>query len=98
MGGDITGILGIIIGISISLGNIHQLIKVIKLKDCRQISIPLYAILVVAGTTWLIHGIFRHNIYLIITHTVCICVNFPALIYYVVKNRSIARKNKKFFR
>ncbi len=86
MGEDITGILGVIIGIAISYGNFDQLRRVIKMKDCSQISRRLYVILVAAGAVWLIHGIFRHNIYIIITQAVCLTVNIPSLIYYLFRD------------
>ena len=88
----LSGILGIIIGFAISCGNFHQLYKVIKLKDSKQISVPLYGTLVTAGVTWLVHGIYRDNIYLIITQSICVAVNAPAFIYYLVKY--IQRKKK----
>jgi uncharacterized protein with PQ loop repeat len=79
-----TGIIGIIIGVCISLGNLHQLIRVIILGDSSQISIFLYGILVLAGATWLIHGVARKNKYLIITQAICLFVNIPSFIYYLV--------------
>jgi MtN3 and saliva related transmembrane protein len=71
----------------LELNPLLQAIKVIKLKDAKQISVFTYLLILVIGVLWLIYGINMHSIPLIIGNSVKIFACVAMIFVYIAYNK-----------
>jgi MtN3 and saliva related transmembrane protein len=78
-------ILGLIAGALTSTGFVPQLLKAVKTKSTKDISLPMLIILLAGVTLWLIYGFIKQDIPLIAANTVTIvtvgCIFIFKLMY-----------------
>ena len=65
-----TFIIGNIAAILTSVSFLPQAIKILKTKDTKSISLPMYIMFVVGVLLWLIYGFLRNDIPLILANIV----------------------------
>lgn len=63
-------IIGVIAGLLIIISFIPQLVTIIKNKSAKDISVLMYIILLVAQILWMVYGILKNDLQIIITNTV----------------------------
>ncbi|MGC3946184.1 MAG: SemiSWEET transporter [Chryseolinea sp.] len=80
MGEQATLIIGIAAGACTSLSLLPQLIKIIREKKANDISLFYLAILFVGLVLWIIYGIRREDIPVIVTNGVAIAINILIII------------------
>ena len=83
-----------VVGISMGLSTIPQIIKIIKRKKADDISIVLWIIILHGLFWWLIKGIYEGDISLIITNSFCIVID-TILILLILKYRTKRRKYER---
>ena len=82
-----------IVGISMSLAGLPQVLRMWKRKTSGDISIILWVILIHGIAWWLIYGIVIGSISLIITNSVCLILD-SIVLSLVIKYRE--KSNKQF--
>ncbi len=65
-----TFIIGNIAAILTSVSFLPQAIKILKTKDTKSISLPMYIMFVVGVLLWLIYGFLRNDVPLILANIV----------------------------
>ncbi len=86
MNETIIHVVEIIAGVLTGSFMLPQLIKVIKEKKVDEISILMLAVLITGISLWIIYGVVRNDIPLIVSNTFSLCVNL-VLMYYRIKYR-----------
>jgi MtN3 and saliva related transmembrane protein len=72
---------GIVGGILTSISMLPQLIKIIKEKDAKNVSIIMIIVLICGLSTWIVYGVMREDWPLIITNSFSVLVNTLILIF-----------------
>lgn len=80
-----------IVGITMGLSSVPQIVKIVKRKRSDDISVVLWLIVLHGMFWWLMKGIYEHDISLIITNSFCLFVD-TILIILILKYRT---KNNK---
>lgn len=75
-------IIGTIAGILTSVSMIPQLIKVLKEKDVENLSWGMIAVLLTGVSLWVVYGIMKDELPIILSNGFSILVNTILLIYY----------------
>ena len=75
-------IIGTIAGILTSVSMIPQLIKVLKEKDVENLSWGMIAVLLTGVSLWVVYGIMRDELPIILSNGFSVLVNTTLLIYY----------------
>jgi len=75
MGMDMTQVIGIFAGICTSSSMLPQLIKTIKEKKADEISKLMLIALMTGVATWIIYGILRKDLPIIITNAFSLLLN-----------------------
>lgn len=75
-------VIGTIAGILTSVSMIPQLIKVLKEKDVENLSWGMIAVLLTGVSLWVIYGIMKNELPIILSNGFSILVNTILLIYY----------------
>lgn len=70
-----TNITGIIAGIFTSVSLLPQLIKIIKEKQVEDLSIGMFVTLMVGLSLWVVYGIMRNDMPIIITNSFSVFLN-----------------------
>lgn len=83
------GAMGIIAGICTTASFIPQIVKIVKTKHVRDISLQMYVVLTTGIFLWIIYGIFLGELPIILSN----CVAF-LLCSFVVTMKLIYRNNK----
>ena len=78
---DRTEIIGLIAGILTSVSLLPQLIKVIKEKDAKSLSIGMLITLIAGNSLWTYYGIMIKNTPIILTNIFSDVVNITLLIF-----------------
>jgi len=76
----VTMIIGVVAGACTSLSLLPQLIKIMKEKKANEISLFYLAVLFVGLVLWIIYGIRREDIPVIVTNGVAIAINILIII------------------
>lgn len=76
--------IGSIAGILTTGAFVPQVIKVIKTKDTKALSLSMYLLQVVGIILWLIHGIFIKDIALMMANGVTLCLSLIILSYKII--------------
>jgi len=72
-----------IVGISMALGGIPQIIKLLKRKTSEDISLLLWIIIIHGVAWWFCYGILIDSLSLIITNGICFIVDLVILLLIV---------------
>lgn len=76
--------IGSIAGVLTTLAFIPQVIKVIKTKDTKSLSLGMYSMQVLGVLLWLIHGFVIGDMALIIANAVTFCLSLIILVYKII--------------
>lgn len=75
-------VIGTIAGILTSISMIPQLIKVLKEKDVENLSWGMIAVLLTGVSLWVVYGIMKEELPIILSNGFSVLVNTTLLIYY----------------
>mgnify|MGYP000945092508 CR=1 FL=1 len=75
-------VIGTIAGILTSVSMIPQLIKVLKEKDVENLSWGMIAVLLTGVSLWVVYGIMKDELPIILSNGFSVLVNTTLLIYY----------------
>ena len=75
-------IIGTIAGILTSVSMIPQLIKVLKEKDVENLSWGMIAVLLTGVSIWVVYGIMKDELPIILSNGFSVLVNTTLLIYF----------------
>lgn len=78
------GIIGIIAGACTTMSFVPQIIKIIKTKHVRDISLMMYTVLTTGVFLWLIYGIFLDEFPIILANGVAFCLCLSVVIMKLV--------------
>lgn len=76
--------IGSIAGILTTGAFVPQVIKVIKTKDTKALSLSMYLLQVIGIILWLIHGIVIKDIALMMANGVTLCLSLIILSYKII--------------
>lgn len=72
---EVIDILGIIAGVCTTSAVVPQLTKAIKTRNVKDVSIRMFIVLVVGFVLWIIYGISRDDLPIILTNGVSLALN-----------------------
>lgn len=72
---DFTFIIGNIAAVLTSVSFLPQAIKIIKTKDTKSISLPMYIMFVIGIALWLVYGFMRDDMPLILANIVTLTLS-----------------------
>ena len=75
-------VIGTIAGILTSVSMIPQLIKVLKEKEVENLSWGMIAVLLTGVSLWVVYGIMKDELPIILSNGFSVLVNTTLLIYY----------------
>lgn len=78
-------VLGLVAGTLAVISSLPQILKIIKTKKTRDISLPMYVILNTATFLWIIYGVLSRQIAIIIPNTIFLVFNMTIL-YFKIKH------------
>ncbi|MGN7809604.1 SemiSWEET family sugar transporter [Flavobacterium sp. 22076] len=76
-------IIGLFAGACITLSTVPQIVKVWKTKKVKDISLKTFSILTFGIIVWIIYGILKEDLPIIITNSVSLCLNIT-MIYFII--------------
>lgn len=79
---DLTTIIGFIAGICITIAVIPQIITIRKTKKAQNISLLMFCITSFGILLWIIYGIMKKDVPIIITNSVSLTLNI-ILLYFI---------------
>jgi len=80
---NLIDILGLFAGTCVTISVIPQIIKVWKTKKVKQISLKTFSILTFGILVWIIYGILKNDLPIIITNSVSFCLNL-IMVYFII--------------
>ncbi len=72
--------IGLVAAALTSFAGLPQLIKIIRMRETRDISLEMYIMLAAGVSLWLIYGTFQSDLPLIIGNIVALTINLGILI------------------
>lgn len=78
-----TDILGLFAGACVTISVIPQIIKVLKTKKVRQISLLTFSILTFGIAVWVVYGILKNDLPIIITNSISLFLNL-IMVYFII--------------
>ncbi len=75
-------VIGTIAGILTSISMLPQLLKVLKEKDVENLSWGMIAVLLTGVSLWVVYGIMKEELPIILSNGFSVLVNTTLLIYY----------------
>lgn len=81
-------VIGTIAGILTSVSMLPQLIKVLKEKDVENLSGGMIAVLVAGVSLWVVYGIIKDELPIILSNGFSVVVNTILLVYYFKYRKS----------
>ncbi|WDF61531.1 SemiSWEET transporter [Flavobacterium sp. KACC 22758] len=76
-------VIGLFAGGCITISTIPQIVKVWKTKKVKDISLKTFSILTFGILVWIIYGILKEDLPIIITNSVSLCLNLT-MIYFII--------------
>lgn len=76
--------IGSIAGILTTLAFVPQVIKVIKTKDTKSLSLGMYSMQIIGVFLWLLHGIVIGDMALLIANAVTFCLSLVILVHKII--------------
>ena len=80
MTGSAEQILGISAGVLTSISTLPQLIKILKEKEAKDVSLRMLIIMVTGVSLWIVYGSLKKDIPIIITNSLSLVLNTILLI------------------
>lgn len=80
---DIINIIGLFAGTCVTISVIPQIIKVWKTKKVRQISLLTFSILTFGIAMWVVYGVLKKDLPIIITNSVSLFLNL-LMVYFII--------------
>lgn len=74
---EITGIIGCIL---ITISQIPQLVMILINKNSRNISLPTYYVLLIAQVVWILYGVFKNDIPILLTNILGSIITFAIIV------------------
>ncbi|MDP8299263.1 MAG: SemiSWEET transporter [Candidatus Tantalella remota] len=74
------GLIGMIAGICTTVSLVPQILKILKTKHARDVSLGMYIILSTGVLLWLIYGIFLEELPLILANAVTLALCFTVIV------------------
>lgn len=84
--------LGYLAALLTTISFIPQVIQVIKTKDTKSISLPMYIMFILGLSLWLVYGIMLKEWPIILANLFTICFASVILIYKVKEKKTSPRK------
>lgn len=81
---DYTNLLGTLAAILTSISFIPQTLKIIRTRDTKSISLPMYILFVGGVLAWLIYGFLLHNFPIILANIVTLTFSGIILIFKII--------------
>lgn len=85
---DWTQIIGLFAGICTASSLLPQLIKTIKEKKAEEISLVMLIVLIVGVGTWIVYGVMRNDLPIIITNGFSLLLNIIMIVLRIKYSRS----------
>lgn len=82
-----TPIIGILAGILTSSSMIPQVVKTIKEKKAQEVSLTMLVVLMLGVATWVVYGIIRDDMPIIVTNSFSLLINITMIILRLKYNR-----------
>ena len=76
-------ILGLFAGTCVTISVIPQILKVWRTKKVKQISLKTFSILTFGIFVWIIYGVLKEDLPIIITNSVSFCLNL-LMVYFII--------------
>ncbi|KRD10259.1 hypothetical protein ASE21_11105 [Flavobacterium sp. Root901] len=76
-------IIGLFAGACVTLSTIPQIMKVWKTRKVKDISLKTFSILTFGIAVWVIYGILKEDLPIIITNSVSLCLNLT-MVYFII--------------
>jgi MtN3 and saliva related transmembrane protein len=80
---DYIDIIGLFAGACITISVIPQLIKVWKTKKVKEISLKMFGILTFGIAIWIVYGILKNDLPIIITNCISLFLNL-IMVYFII--------------
>lgn len=80
---DFIDIIGLFAGTCVTISTIPQIFKVWKTKKVKDISLKTFSILTFGILVWVIYGILKNDLPIIITNSVSLCLNM-LMVYFII--------------
>ncbi|MCC9064532.1 SemiSWEET family sugar transporter [Flavobacterium piscisymbiosum] len=80
---NLIDIVGLFAGTCVTISVVPQIIKVWKTKKVKQISLKTFGILTFGILVWIIYGILKKDLPIIITNSVSLCLNL-IMVYFII--------------
>lgn len=77
---DMTQIIGLVAGTCTSLAAAPQLIKAWKTKEVKDISLKMFLLFVVGIGLWIVYGVLKSDLPIIITNSISLAFNGAMLV------------------
>jgi MtN3 and saliva related transmembrane protein len=68
-----------------------QVIKTVRTRSTKDISLPMYSLMFAGTLCWLTYGIFRHDVPLMLANGVSAVASFIIFYFKIRENRSAGR-------
>ncbi|KAF2518068.1 SemiSWEET family sugar transporter [Flavobacterium foetidum] len=76
-------IIGLFAGTCVTISTIPQILKVWKTKKVKEISLKMFSILTFGIAIWVVYGILKKDLPIIITNSVSLCLNI-IMVYFII--------------
>jgi MtN3 and saliva related transmembrane protein len=86
-----TEIIGYIAATATTLSFIPQAVKIISTRDTRSISLWMYLIFSFGLTFWLVYGVLKEAVPIILANVVTLLFNLIIIFYKLTEKRSAAK-------
>jgi MtN3 and saliva related transmembrane protein len=80
---NITDVVGLFAGICVTISVIPQILKVWKTKKVRQISLLTFSVLTFGIAIWVVYGILKNDLPIIITNSISLLLNL-LMVYFII--------------
>lgn len=76
-------IIGLFAGTCITISTIPQIVKVWKTKKVKDISLKTFSILTFGIAVWIVYGILKEDLAIIVTNSVSLFLNL-IMVYFII--------------
>jgi len=76
-------IIGLFAGTCVTISVIPQILKVWKTKKVKAISLKTFSILTFGIAVWIVYGILKKDLPIIITNSISFCLNL-LMVYFII--------------
>jgi len=80
---DYIDLIGLFAGTCVTISVIPQILKVWRTKKVKAISLKTFSILTFGIGVWIVYGILKNDLPIIITNSLSLCLNL-IMIYFIV--------------